>query len=174
MNLHGILLGFSWIEKLLCSRLKLSVNYYIQLHLSLDLKTWYDWFHMLFSLFFFLAISIGSTTAEIFSLLSFITHSRFDRFAKTLEKCTRQRLRPAKQPFFRKQICEFTLEELYPTTYINILLTGSNNQFQILNQSDSFWRKKNPIKIKVLKLAVGSREQDINHYILFYNDHSSS
>ena len=92
----------------------ISVNYYIQLYLSLDLKIWYDWFHMLFSLSFFLAISIGSTTARIFSLLSFITHSRFDRFAKTLEKCTRQRLRPAKQPFFRKQICEFTLEEIYP------------------------------------------------------------
>ena len=63
---------------------------------------------------FFLAISVCSTAAELFSLLSFITHSRFDRFAKTLEKCTRQRLRPAKQPFFRKQICEFTLEEIYP------------------------------------------------------------
>ena len=97
----------------------ISVNYYIQLYWILDLKTWYHWY-VIFTLFF-LAISVCSTAADIFSLLSFITHSRFDRFAKTLEKCTRQRLRPAKQPFFRKQICEFTLEEIYPF-YLDIRL----------------------------------------------------
>ena len=108
---------------------------------------------MLFSLFFFLAISVGSTTAEIFSLLSFITHSRFDRFAKTLEKCTRQCFRPAKHHSSGSRFAN-SLEELYPfykdiylpkrhwRSALYILLTGSNTKklrILIFKNSDPIW-----------------------------------